>query len=970
MASRRFSWVWTIPVMVSIVGGTSIAAPLLKLAEVAQTVESRRGEALRLNGEGWELAQQGKSIEALEKYQQALAIVREIQERQGEGVVLNNIGGAYNNLGQYDKALEFSQQALAIRREVRDRPGEGTTLNAIGWIYRNLRQYDKALEFLQQALIIRKEVTDRSGEGITLNNIGEVYRNLGQYDKALEYYQQVLEIAKEVGDRTREGMTLNNIGEVYGSNLGQYDKALEFLQQALAIVKEVRDRPGESTTLNNIGAVYVDLGQYDKSLEYYQQALTIVKEVKNRPKEGTTLNNIGAVYIELGQYDKALEYYQQALAIAKEVRDHLGEGTTLNNIGRVYIELGQYDKGLECFRQALAIVKEVKNRPGEITALSNIGGAYISLKQYDKGLEYYQQALAIGKEIRDRAREGTILNAIGGTYIGLGQYDKALEFLQQALAIHKEIRALSGEGTTLNNIGWAYSGLGQYDKALEFLQQALTIHKEIRDRLGEGITLENIGNILLLTGKLKEADSLLFEAIKIWESLRAGLVDQDKVSLFETQRLSYRGLQAALVAQSRHEDALEISERGRTRALVELLSSRIKASDSIRSSSVNESAPNKSPSLNQMKQIAQQQNLTLVEFSFASARFETNGKQQWGAVLFTWVIQPDGQITFRQIDLENLQTPLKDLVSISRDAIGVRSRIDRSLVAVPVSNPEQQKQALQQLHKILIEPIADLLPKDPNQRVAFMPQDSLFLVPFAALQDKDGKYLVEKHTIVTAPSIQTLQLTRETRLKQKSQTDEALIVGNPIMPTFNETQLSDLPGAKQEAIAISKLFSTQPLIGAQATKAEVVKRMKTAKYIHLATHGLLDSIKGDIPGAIALTSDANNNGFLTAGEIFEMQLNADLVVLSACDTARGDIKGEGVIGLSRSLISAGVPSIIVSLWQVPDSPTASLMTEFYRNLREKKLDKAQSLRQAMLTTMKQHPNPRDWAAFTLIGESE
>lgn len=140
--------------------------------------------------------------------------------------------------------------------------------------------------------------------------------------------------------------------------------------------------------------------------------------------------------------------------------------------------------------------------------------------------------------------------------------------------------------------------------------------------------------------------------------------------------------------------------------------------------------------------------------------------------------------------------------------------------------------------------------------------------------------------------------------------------------------------------------------------------------IHLATHGLLDDFTGGgVPGAIALAPDGKDNGLLTANEILDLKLNAELVVLSACDTGRGRVTGDGVVGLSRSLISAGVPSVIVSLWLVPDEPTASLMTAFYRQLQQNP-DKASALRGAMLATMKQHPEPRDWAAFTLIGEAK
>ncbi|MDF5726173.1 MAG: CHAT domain-containing protein, partial [Rhizonema sp. PD37] len=205
---------------------------------------------------------------------------------------------------------------------------------------------------------------------------------------------------------------------------------------------------------------------------------------------------------------------------------------------------------------------------------------------------------------------------------------------------------------------------------------------------------------------------------------------------------------------------------------------------------------------------------------------------------------------------------------------------------------------------------------------------------------------------------------------------DALVVGNPTMPSVASTpgekpyQLPALPGAETEAKAIAQLLSTTAITGSQATKAAIVQKMTSARIIHLATHGLLDDLKGlGVPRVIALAPSGQDNGLLTADEIFDLKLNTELVVLSACDTGRGKITGDGVIGLSRSLISAGVPSVLVSLWSIPDAPTAELMTEFYKNLQQKP-DKAAALRQAMLTTMKKHPSPSDWAAFTLIGESQ
>nr|WP_306469523.1 CHAT domain-containing protein [Oscillatoria laete-virens] len=288
--------------------------------------------------------------------------------------------------------------------------------------------------------------------------------------------------------------------------------------------------------------------------------------------------------------------------------------------------------------------------------------------------------------------------------------------------------------------------------------------------------------------------------------------------------------------------------------------------------------------------------------------------------------------------------------------------------------PELQTQSLKQLHQLLIAPIADLLPSNPEERVIFIPHRDLFRIPFPALMDSEGKYLIEKHTILTAPSIQVLQLTHKARQnRSRSRSGQgALVVGNPspMPPGFQPLQ-----GAEKEAQEVAQLLNAQPLIGSKATKSAVLQQLPDARIIHLATHGTFNEqqpLLGSV--ALALTGkDTENDGLLTAEEIFNLdrQLNAELLVLSACNTGRGRITGDGVIGLSRSFIAAGVPSVVVSLWAVPDAPTAELMSEFYTHLYEKNLDKAQALRQAMLKMMAQHrDNPRNWAAFTLIGEAK
>jgi CHAT domain-containing protein len=636
------------------------------------------------------------------------------------------------------------------------------------------------------------------------------------------------------------------------------------------------------------------------------------------------------------------------------------------------------------FAESRVLAQTVDARRDEADRLLDQGVEQYQTSQFTAALQSWEQALKIYGEIKDRAGEGKALGNLGIAYDSLGNYQKAIEFHQQYLAIAKQIGDKAGEGGALGNLGIAYDSLGDYQKAIEFHQQHLAIFKQIGNKAGEGTALNNLGLAFLKSGNLAEAQKVLKQGIEVWKSQhgRQGK-DEFKISIFEAQARTYRTLQKVYIAQNQPDAALEVAESGRARAFVDLLASRLDISPT-------------EPTIEQIKQIAKAQNSTLVQYSIIYDEFKINGKQEWKeSELYIWLVKPTGKIIFRKADLKPLwqkeNTTLAQLVDNTRDSMGVIDIITRRHGGLKPKKPEgntqtNQTQNLKQLHKLLIQPIAKHLPKNPNEKVIFIPQESLFLAPFPALQDEKGKYLIEKHTILTAPSIQVLDLTRQQKLeKQKPRQTtpgESLIVGNPTMPIASlqsggeKIKLSPLKGAEKEAITIASLplLNSKPLIGDAATETAVVAKMFSAKYIHLATHGLFDDIRG-LGSAIALAPSNQDDGLLTAEEIFNFQekfnqkLNADLVVLSACDTGRGRITGDGVIGLSRSFISAGVPSVIVSLWSVDDGSTAFLMTKFYQNL-ERNPDKAKALREAMLETKKQYSQPLQWAAFTLIGESE
>jgi len=752
--------------------------------------------------------------------------------------------------------------------------------------------------------------------------------------------------------------------------LSNYAKAIEYSKQSLAIAREIKDREGEGVALGHLAVAYNYLGNSAKAIEYSQQSLAIAREIKDREGEGVALGHLAGAYNFLSNSAKAIEYSQQSLAIAREIKNRPGEGVALGNLGIAYGALGNSAKAIEYTQQRLAIARETKDRRSEGVALGNLADVYINLGNHAKAIEYAQQQLALAREIKDRYGESEVRGTLGGAYIYLGNSAKAIEYSQQSLAIAREIKNRKGEGAALSNLGITYLYLGNYAQAIEYTQQYLVIAREIKDRNGEGTALNNLGVAFLRAGNPTEAEKMLVNAIQVWESMRQmlGSNDANKVSIFEEQARTYRLLQKVRVAQNNPIAALEIAERGRARAFVDLVTQRLSTGDA---NPVIASAANQE----QIRQIAKaQKNATLVQYSIIYDEFQIQGKSQpRESALYIWVIQPTGEITFRQVDLKPLwqqhKASLASLIVGNQEFLAVGSR---SSLGSTQPQPD-----LPTLHQLLIDPIASLLPKDPNAHVIFIPQRSLFQVSFPALQDEGGTYLVEKHTILTAPSIQVLDLTRQQRQKlaQKAvNSSNALVLGNPTMPSVSaypgepKQQLSPLPGAEAEAIAIASVLNTQAITGAQGTKAQIVQKMPQASIIHLATHGLLDDVRG-LGSAIALAPSGSDDGLLTAEEIFAMKLQANLVVLSACNTGEGRITGDGVIGLSRALISAGVPSVIVSLWAVPDAPTSELMQSFYENLQNNP-DKAQALRQAMLTTMKTHPQPRNWAAFTLIGEAE
>ena len=790
---------------------------------------------------------------------------------------------------------------------------------------------------------------------------------------------------------------------------GDLAAAVVTLQQLLYSEDNVLTLQDKGLALSNLALIHHWLGNYPKAVQYHLASLEIDQQIAkedNNQKDLTpqqhpaylwgdytdkrqvgSLHSQGYGYFNLGftyywqnDYVNAIQCYEQSLAIAREVHDQINEVRVLAQLGEVYFYLADYATSLEKHQQAITLVDQLGSDThpdlptSKANSLNSAGNAYIKLGQWQEAQNCYNNTLALMGDEGNPNIIGNALACIGISLANQGNYTNAIDCFERSLAKVQSINNRYNEGRLYGLLGQTHSFQEQYDEALNYQRQSLAISQELGDAFSAAVTLNQMGLTLFHLGSLGQAAQCLTDAIEQSETIRAklGQDDQLKVSIFERQTDPYQLLQLVLVAQKQYAAALEVAERGRARALVELLAERTAGRDSL-----------ERPNLADICQVAVQQQATLVEYSL----IKTQGLAQ--EYLFIWVITPEGDLHFRQLLLRNAlntdtldtELALSTLVEASRSrvrTIGPLTETINERDLGPATTTEQTtalseaRSALAQLYQCLIAPIANLLPDAATQPIIFIPQGALFLVPMAALVQPDGDYLIQHHTCAIAPSIQSLIFSYRQReaLNQSPETSEALVIGNPSQAqlgfaTATGYRFSPLPGAEAEAKQVAKLLQTEPLIGAAATKAAVLARIETARIIHIAAHGLLDDQKG-VNSAISLTPSQDSNGLLTASEIQQLSLQAELVVLSACNTGRGRITGDGVIGLSRSFIAAGIPTVVVSLWAVPDAPTEALMVQFYK-LWQEGVGKAYALRQAMIEMIVKHPHPKNWGAFIVLG---
>jgi CHAT domain-containing protein len=726
--------------------------------------------------------------------------------------------------------------------------------------------------------------------------------------------------------------------------------------------------------------------RYQAVIPISQQFLTLSETTKNESDRAKALTYLGIAEKNLGRYADAIAHYKQAGKIFHRLKERKALGVLLSNLGSVYAAIGNYEEAEVAYQKSLTIIRKNQDISNEGLSLNNLGGLFTAIGKFAEAERYLQDGLKLHQSQQDTLGQTQALTTLGSLHHFRGQLPQAIDYYQQALNLARQSKNQQSETDLLSSLALAKEEEKKFPEAIALHTQAVNLAQTLKLPETLANALNNQANTYYVAKQYPEALAAVNQSIQRLEGMRPGLDDRYNVSIFDTQIKSYQTLEQILVAANQPEAALEASEKRRARAFAELLAGR-EGKSAI--------AP---IDLAEIRRIAKVQKATIVEYSLVpDIDFRFLGKQKAPSErLYIWVVQPSGQITLRQVDLKTnrkTQGTINQMVAAARclhpkpicPSVGeiAKTRGIKVSTVKPsttsTTKPADIKNALAypglpELHQILIAPIADLLPPNPDDRVVIIPTESLFLVPFPALVDPQGTYLVKQHTLVSAPSIQVLGLTdRRSATQSWSNPEELVVLGNPSpMPE----DLDPLPAAEREAIAVAKTLKTKAFIGSEATRENLLDRLARAKLIHLATHGLLEYGQEsglDSMGAIALAMTDTDKGLLTATEIAGLKTKADLVVLSACDTGRGTISGDGVLGLARSWMAAGASSVVVSLWAVNDQSTSELMQGFYRELagqpKEVSGQRAIALRQAMLKTMEGYPSPYDWAAFSLMGQS-
>ena len=935
-----------------------------------------------------------------------------------------------------EAALSVFEDLSAAFRESGDKPAEAAAVGFIGEIYWRLGDYQKAGEYLERALAMKRQAGDRLQEGKTLNVLGLLHWDLGQFEQAQAYFREGFAIAEELGDPRLAGAILNNLSLVsdeqgdYYVSLEQYRRALEFYRGA--------DFPrGEGDTLGNMGGVYLLLGRYQQALDYYQRALAISERMDSAISTSQDHGNIALCFLGLGQVDSALEHLGLAIDLSVQAGMRQDEAFWLRSRGNAWLLKGRYDLGLEDNRAALSIYAQLEGKTEWIEALNDMGQLYLLLGDTNSAESQYRQAMELARDIGHARGVTRNLQALGDLQSSRGEFEAAADLyaasiqrakesgemavwsegLLRLAEVHREqqrfgeamdetahgleIARETGAAGLINRAIYQQAKLNRlqnqpqqalagFDQALAGLARTPDPELEWRVHHGKGLTLAAAGDKAAAIAALQSAVAVI-EGVRDRlheERFRSGYV-QDKYEV-------YVDLVRLQLESGRQEAAFSTAERLRARSYLDLVESSLPPDPGVAEQSVEFSMKERIRTLRNAlaeennRDRPEQRQLAIQVFShellaaeqdyqaFLDDRRRSGTDRPKSEVptyadvaanltseeaLVEYVVGKESVMLF-VLTRDALTT---DTIPVRREDLENKVELVRNLIRR--QDDERWRKPAASLARVLIEPAMADGRIAGIQRLYLVPHDSLNYLPFALLPSQgvaESSRLVEDFTLAYLPTAAALL-----RERAGAENTTSMLAVAP--------EISHLQYASEEARAINALFQpdSRALVGKTATESSFKDLAPRYRMLHLATHGFFNRLNPLLSG-LQLEADAANDGRLELHEILGMQLDADLVTLSACQTGLGSgyfaelPAGDDFVGLTRAFLYAGSASVLATLWEVDDASTLALMKRFYGGLRqaagEEDMAKALSLAQRALLSSKEYKHPYFWAPFVLVGE--
>lgn len=937
-------------------------------------------------------------------YQQALVLCRGNANRQGEATALMAIGRVSFAAGDKQKALAYFGQASPLWQALGNKNNQASSLYLQGILNSLLGDRPKAIPYYQQALPLYRQLGDHQFEALTEFNLADAYSASADQQSAREHYDEAIPLLHAVGEQAKEATALVGRGTLRES-WGDRQGALADLTLALALFQS-RDKIMEATLLMRLGTVHFEVGDKEKALDLFERALQLARALHDPVMEGATLTGISAVYGSLGDDTRAFGYSEQAFKLLQVTNNHPADPNALYRLGVTYQSLGTYQKALECFTQELSLERNVGNRTGEAEALDALGGVYRTQGDYSKALDFYQHSLEIREHLTDRQAKATTLNSVGIVYEELGQVKTALNYYLQALKIRQAVHDYAGESETLFWMARAEQILGDLKAATDHVQQSLAITESLRTK----IFSTELRTSYFAT--VQQAYELEVDVLMQLHLLNPG--QGYDIKAFEAhERAKARGL-LDLLTEARVDirQGVEPEMLIRERALRQLLES--KQAGEIQLLSGEHAIESLAPLQRELADLRTQYEQLQAQIRMRSPTYAAL-TQAWPLRLssiqtevldadtlllefavgekrsYLWVITPSSVNSFQLAGRSEIQI--------------LALRFYRMIIGRQPSAPGELERTAAALSQIILAPAKLLL---GTKRLLIVGDEVLQVVPFAALPSPDSdRPLLLTHEIAYLPSVSSLALLRSESAGRQRAPKILAVLADPVFEREDkritsgqlETKgalsnsrtwdletaglrglgLERLPFTRKEADAITRLVPTQSRIEAvdfMANKSLATSPvLRDYRIVHFATHGIANPAHPELSGIVLSLVGKNGDpqdGFLRLNDLFNLKLRADLVVLSACQTGLGEeVRGEGLIGLTRGFMYAGVARVVVSLWSVNDQATAELMERFYAGiLGKQRLRIAAALRQAQIAMWEQQKwrAPFFWAAFVLQGE--